>query len=112
MKKYVPGDKIMIKIGNRKIETYIDPHGTQRITPVNKLYNYLYECGKLDLNRLAVAVDTGQFKFKDYFELYLSIGYSVSGFSELSRFQKYQIKNPLWEQEWLETFKQEHESRT
>lgn len=101
MSKYNPGDKIMIKIGNRNVETYIDPHGTQRITPVNKLYAYLYETKKLDLNMLAVAVDTGQFSFKEYFEMYLSIGYSVSGFSELSRFQKYQIKNPVWERDEL-----------
>ena len=91
------GDKIMIKIGNRKVETYIDEHGTQRITPINKLYNNLIESGKVDLNQLGRDYIDDKFTFKEYFEFYLSIGYSVSGFSELHRFEHLTIKNPLWD---------------
>lgn len=94
-----PGDKIMVKIGHRNIETYIDEHGTQRITPVNKLYEWLYDHGKLDLNEIASGYFCGNISFKDYFELYLSIRYSMSGFYELHNFEHLTIKNPLWEKQ-------------
>lgn len=92
-----PGDKIMVKIGHRNVETFIDEKGVQRISPVNKLYELLYRDGAIDLNLLAIEYEMEKISFKDYFDFYLSIRYSVDGFASLSRFQHLTIKNPLWE---------------
>lgn len=90
------GDKIIITIGDREIETVIDEHGVQRL-PRNPIYDDLFNKGLIDLNSMIVRYHQKKIEFEDYFEFYLHIGYSVSGFSELSCFQHLDIKNPLWE---------------
>ncbi|MGH7240985.1 MAG: hypothetical protein ACREGB_01675 [Candidatus Saccharimonadales bacterium] len=85
----------MIKIGDRDIETVIDEHGTQRL-PTNPLLKALWECGALDLNKLAVGYRTKQISFELYLEYYLNSGYPVSGFCDFDEFEHLPIVNPLW----------------
>ena len=94
--EYKPGDKVMIKIGDRDMETVIDEHGVQRL-PDNPVYSALFDSGALDLNALAVAYHKGKISFENYLEYYLHIGYSVDGFADLSAFQELEITNPIWD---------------
>ncbi len=61
---------------------YKDEHGTVRFEE-NKIVRYLLDNGPFDLNHLAVAF-SGEENREDAEQLAQLIGYSVSGFSELS----------------------------
>lgn len=91
-----PGDIFLVKIGSHRIKTEIDKNGVQRL-PCNLFYDNLIKHGLLDLNAMARAYHTGKLSFDEYLEFYLNIGYSMSGFAELSSFEHLEIKNPLWE---------------
>jgi hypothetical protein len=94
--KVNPGDKITIKIGDQEIETTVDEYGVQRL-PRNPIYDGMIDKGLVDLNEMVRSYRAGRIKFEDYLEFYLNIGYSVSGFADLSSFQHLEIRNPIWE---------------
>ena len=58
---------------------YRDSLGTVRFQP-NKIIKYLFDSGKLDLNELA----TMGFSPEDHMQIAQQLGYSVSGFGDLS----------------------------
>jgi hypothetical protein len=106
-----PGDKITVKINSVPYETTIDNNGVQRFHR-NSVLDYMFyhdhqgnkiddmDCKSvrmLDLNQLSHAYQHGKFSKRDYAELLMATGYSVSGFSELSAFYDWEIDNPLWE---------------
>lgn len=93
--KTKPGEVIVVKIGGKPFETIIDNDGVQRFK-VNKLFDRLYKSGRIDLNQLAIDYQRGLFTQEEYLHFYLGLGYSVSGFSELSFFEDLEIDNPLW----------------
>ena len=58
---------------------YLDDHGTARFCR-NEIIRHLCDSGALDLNRIA----TMGFSDEDHMQLAQLLGYSVSGFSDLS----------------------------
>jgi len=50
----------------------------------------------LDLNGLAVRYHCGEFSQREYAEANMALGYSVSGFCDLSSFQDMDVINPVW----------------
>lgn len=60
-----------------------DDHGTIRFKQ-NGIVRMLLDDGPYDLNQLSLMVARGQFRAEDYTQLMQLIGYSVSGFGELS----------------------------
>lgn len=88
--------KIKVKIGKKEYDTYIDKNGVQRFIK-NKVVCYLVDEGIIDLNKLRMDFHDKKFPTIDYLEFHMLMGYSICGFSELSPFYGYQIKNPLWE---------------
>lgn len=50
----------------------------------NKIVEWLLSTGPLDLNAIAAKVMAGQYSKDDYTQLMQLIGYSVSGFGNLS----------------------------
>jgi hypothetical protein len=111
-----PGDKITIRVNGKPVETVIDEQGVQRFRQ-NSVLDYLFqehmklfdssnpqdreraEGYGLDLNKLAVDYHKGKFTKDDYGEIMMMLGYSVSGFCDLSAFQDWEIENPLWDEE-------------
>ena len=97
-KKYKPGDKIMIKIDGKKIQTIIGDDDVQRL-PHNKVLGYLVrgqEDGKtFDLNKLWIMHGHGLFSDEDIRFVYQNIGYSVCGYAEV--FEDDKIENPVWD---------------
>ena len=49
-----------------------------------------------DMNTMARRYRNGEFTQKDYAEMNIYTGYSVSGFCELSSFFDMIVENPLW----------------
>jgi len=94
--KHKPGDKIIIKINGKEIETFIDESGFQRL-PHNKIIGYLTRHDKtfFDYNELWDMVGEGLFSMDDARLIYQNNGYTVCGYSEI--FDKDKIENPLWE---------------
>jgi tRNA/tmRNA/rRNA uracil-C5-methylase (TrmA/RlmC/RlmD family) len=85
-----------VKVGEIEYSTVIDEHGTQRFVK-NKLLCHLVDSGQVDLNRLSIDYQHEKFSQREYAEFNMMLGYSVSGFSELSSFDDLEIENPLWE---------------
>tara|TARA_R100001594_G_scaffold80611_1_gene115180 strand:- start:634 stop:987 length:354 start_codon:yes stop_codon:yes gene_type:complete len=50
----------------------------------NNIIDWLFNSGKLDLNRICVMVQRGTFPKEDYVQLTQLLGYSVSGWCGLS----------------------------
>jgi hypothetical protein len=96
-----PGDIIIVKVGGKEYETIIDDNGTQRFrqnTALRALLDAATSKG-VDLNLLASMYHGGEvITQRDYAEFNMMLGYSVSGFSELSFFYDMEIENPLWEE--------------
>lgn len=90
-----PGDKVMIRLDGFEYPTIIDDQGVQRFYK-NEVVDHLFEAGRLDLNKLALEFRQGKFSLRHYAEFYMSLGYSVSGFMDLSAFSEMKIENPLW----------------
>lgn len=93
--KLKPGEVIIVKVGGKPYETVIDKDGVQRFK-VNQLLSHLQTSGHIDLNQLAIDYQRGLFTQEEYLHFYMGLGYSVSGFSELSFFEDLEIDNPLW----------------
>ena len=85
-----------MKVGEKTYPTFIDEDGVQRFFQ-NSVICHLFEAGKLDLNQLAVDYHQKKFSQVDYAELNMMLGYSVSGWCDLSSFQDMKVINPLWE---------------
>jgi prolyl-tRNA editing enzyme YbaK/EbsC (Cys-tRNA(Pro) deacylase) len=84
-----------VRVGEKFYPTFIDEDGVQRFEQ-NSVLCHLFQTGKLDLNQLAVDYHEKKFSKVDYAELNMMLGYSVSGFCDLSSFQDMRITNPLW----------------
>lgn len=93
-----PGDVIVVRVGGVEYETVIDQNGTQRFR-ANGLIRCLRDAGYTNLNTLAMAYGEKRFTQREYAEFNMALGYSVSGFAELSSFQDMLIENPLWNEE-------------
>lgn len=92
-----PGDIIKVKVGGVEYDTIIDPDGVQRFK-ANKTVRYLLDAnGKIDMNLLRDTYNAGAFGQREYAEFHMLIGYSVSGFCELSPFADMAVENPLWD---------------
>lgn len=61
----------------------LDEQGTARFKR-NEIVQHLLDFGPFDLNKLTMMVNTGRFSSEDYTHLMQLIGYSVSGYEELS----------------------------
>lgn len=96
-KTFKTGDIIKVKVGGVGYDTIIDSDGVQRFK-VNTTVRYLLDAnGKIDMNALRLAYNAGAFNKRDYAEFHMMIGYSVSGFCELSPFMDWEVYNPLWD---------------
>ena len=91
----VLGEIVIIKIGGKEYNTIIDSEGVQRF-PTNKLFRHLVDEGMVNLNSLAVAYTRGLFSQEEFMMFCMGLGYSVSGFSDLSFFEELEIENLLW----------------
>ena len=58
----------------------------------NKIIEWLWESGKIDLNQIAIMTAHGKFSEDDQMQLAQLIGYSVSGFGDLSYASKESIQ--------------------
>lgn len=89
---------IMVKVGGVEYETIYDEHGTQRFRE-DRFLGLLINNGLLDLNKVEVAYHEGKMgDQRCYAEFKMALGYSVSGFSELSAFEDMEIDNPVWKE--------------
>jgi hypothetical protein len=111
MTNYNVGDEIPVIVGSRTFITIIDVNGTQRFkenTVINAFVNASQEAysrftatrtGPMPytLNDLSVEYYEGKHTLDDMLTFYTSIGYSVTGLSDLSYFEELDIRNPIWE---------------
>lgn len=86
-----------VTVGGKKYETEWD--GEVQRFKANGVLKYLVERGALDLNHLALAYHQKKFSQRDYAEFNMMLGYSISGFCDLSSFDDMEIINPLWKEE-------------
>lgn len=124
MTDYKPGDVIPVRVGTVIIDTTIDKGGVQRFpedpilgawvdgtSAATDAYNKRrsvsgwkvensagerYEDENFNLNHMARLRRQGRFTDEEWLNFYLHIGYSVSGFSDLSDFSHLEIVNPAW----------------
>ena len=107
MSKYIVGDRITVKVGDRTFDTIIDNEGVQRFIAngvvrliVDKMEkDYGWSGEPFNLNTLAQLYYHDKFTQDDYLTFYTMMGYSVCGLAELSFFQDLEIENPVWEKE-------------
>jgi hypothetical protein len=101
-----PGDIITIKVEGVEYETYIDPNGTQRfhenpghpilqLVPIITVPSPYGPYETRDLNALRLKYANKEFSQREYAEANMALGYSLSGFGELSCFFDMRIENPL-----------------
>lgn len=96
-KEWKDGERLQILIGIRKVWTYFH-QGVQRIESTPNFRSQFREHGGTkDLNQIAVEYIKGVMPFQEYYDIYMNLDYSVSGFGGLSKFQHLDIFNPLWE---------------
>lgn len=102
-----PGDVIPVRVGGVEYRTMISEHGTQRFIEnpddpwVKRLRNnpggaYNPQGDIEDLNAMALLYHRGGLTQREYAEMNMAIGYSVSGFCELGSFDDMDVDNPLW----------------
>lgn len=103
-----PGDFITVRVGGVEYQTTISAHGTQRFVedPDNPLLKRLRRSttggynpqGDVeDLNAMALLYQRGGISQREYAEMNIANGYSVSGFCDLGSFDDMDIDNPLWD---------------
>jgi hypothetical protein len=99
------GQKIEVLVGGRPYQTEIDEHGVQRFieNPSHFLVQQIPKVwckhmgGEIDdMNTMRIRYIDGEFNQRDYAEMHMAIGYSVSGFCELSPFEDMEVLNPIW----------------
>lgn len=88
-------NEFMVKVGGIDYPAYTDINGVTRFKG-NSIIEFLFKSGKLDLNQLAVDYSNGKFSKRDYAELNMMLGYSVSGFCDLSAFADMEVVTPGW----------------
>ena len=92
------GPDIIVR-GKRR-RTVIDEHGVQRF-PANRIVRDLVDAARdgrrVDLNDIARRHQSGSYSTAEMRQLYRLMGYSISGYAELSAFEHDEILNPLWE---------------
>ncbi len=93
--KLKPGTEIDVLVGGVSYKTVIDEHGVQRFK-ANAVIKHLLDSKKLDLNDLARDYHAKKFDQRSFAEFHMSLGYSVSGFCDLSFFEDLDILNPVW----------------
>lgn len=103
--RYQPTDKekfeanaetIIVKVGDREFETFLDESGVQRFRG-NTVTRYIVDNGGYLLNELVMAYYDGKFTDDDFLTFYTSFGYSVGGFCDVSNFSHLDVENPLWD---------------
>lgn len=102
---------IEVKLNGKPYQTHIDEHGVQRFVANKALSNIVHglvglygrigyrefeALGLYGLNELSLDYHRGLIPQQDMIDLYTQMGYSVSGFCDLSYFQDLEIENPLW----------------
>lgn len=75
------------------------PDNVIELAKTNKAVAWVVENNPCDLNEMEVAYQRGGFPKLDYAEFKMAIGYSVSGWCELSAFMDMSVINPLWNDE-------------
>jgi len=87
-------------LGRHKYAVEIDAQGVVRF-PRNRIIDDLVEAArnasKLDLNMIIMRYHDGKYTYEELKQLYLNIGYSVSGIAELSFFQHQAMRCCCWE---------------
>lgn len=111
----VEGAIIPVRVGSRTFDTVIT-NGVQRFVSNTVIRSFVDASGEAfnewlrsgrnngepepySLNTVDVEYHQGKHSVDDLLTLYTSIGYSVSGFMDLSLFDDLEIRNPLWEQD-------------
>ena len=96
IQKPQPGDKILIKIGDREYITVIDEDGRQKF-PENRIVLWLQVMlqDKAGMNEIVGMYRLNMFTLDELMHFYMDIGYTVEGFRELSFFEDLKIENPL-----------------
>jgi len=93
--KLPTGTIIKVRVNGKEYDTVIDENGTQRFIK-NNLIRHLTDSKAVDLNKLCLDYQRGKFLEQEYAEFNMGLGYSVSGFCEISSFEDGTILNPLW----------------
>jgi hypothetical protein len=99
----VMGDIIPVRVDGLVYLTALDGRGVQRfiedrdhwlVKQIPKTYDR--GAGRMidDMNVMAIRFHKGQFNRRDYMEMNMAVGYSVSGFCDI--FSDAEIENPLW----------------
>lgn len=96
MEKCMNDDEIIVRVGGKEYQTFIDDKGVQRFK-ANSVLDYLSNFGIIDLNAICLDYHEGKFSKIDYAEFNMMLGYSVCGFCDLNEFEDMEIYNPLWE---------------
>jgi hypothetical protein len=78
------------------------PPEVAELAKTNTAVAWLVANNPSNLNEMAYAFFDSKFNRLDYAEFNMHIGYSVSGWCELSSFEDMPVDNPLWESD-LET---------
>lgn len=93
--------KIIVKIGGKEFQTFMDKHGVQRFcgnSVITHLMSHDRGNGPFSLNTLIVEYYNGKFSSEDWLDFMTSHGYSVSGLCSLTEFTYLPVENPLWDE--------------
>lgn len=85
MSEREPGPGPNIRINGVVYPTVYTEHGVLRYVE-NKLFTFLVDSGRFDLNWLAFQYHGGKFSAREYMEFNMGLGYSVSGLCDFHVF--------------------------
>ncbi len=80
--KYKPGDIVKVTVNGQEYDSIIDKEFTQRFVS-NALIYHLINTYKISLNSLFEDACSGKFSYKEYYEFYIAMGYTLLGFEEV-----------------------------
>ena len=91
-----PGTRFKVRVGGVEYDSIIDPSGRERFVenPEHRLVKMLAPpdgTGTDDMNSMRFRFINGEFSRREYAEFHMAIGYSLSGFMELSPFFCWEI---------------------
>lgn len=92
---------ITVYVGGAPYRAAIDPGGVLRFEK-NWAVDALLEASSIDLNRLSLAyqrrrgLDASDVELRQYAEVMMGLGYSCSGFCDLSAFAALEVRAPTW----------------
>ena len=110
-RKFEPGEEITVYLAGKPYETVIDEKGVQRFKGNRIIKDFVDKSVDLhtsqaenvfSLHEVAVKYAHSEYTFEEMLELYTNIGYSVSGFSDISIFEHLDIFNPAWLEDGLD----------